>query len=303
MATITTLLGDCRGILETLPPASVNCVVTSPPYWGLRDYGIESQIGLEATPQEFVATMVEIFEQIKRILRHDGTLWLNLGDTYSQGSMTPHGGQRKNRDQTAMSGIIRNTMKPKNLLGIPWRVALALQDAGWILRSDIIWAKPNPMPESVTDRPTKSYEHLFLFAKSEKYYYDADVIKEPAERGYMGSKFTTGKSAEARSGLAPIGQGPRNEQSEYRNKRDVWTVATQRYPDAHYATFPPKLIEPCILAGCPVGGTVLDPFGGSGTTGRVAIEHGRNAILIELNPEYLKQIDKRTDGVQTKMAV
>jgi len=299
---IQTLQGDCREVLKTLPAESVNCVVTSPPYFGLRDYGVDGQIGLEETPAEYVAALVEVFREVKRVLRADGNVWLNLGDSYSSGAMTPHAGQRKDRDQTTMSGLVRKppeNLGHKQLLGIPWRVAFALQDDGWYLRSDIIWAKPNPMPESVTDRPTRSHEYIFLLTKSAKYYYDAEAIKEPANfpnQGRWGKddKYFGDETMKARK-LQDFVNG------ETRNKRTVWTVATQPYKESHFATFPEKLIEPCILAGCPAGGTVLDPFGGSGTTGRVAARHGRDAILVELNPKYAELITTRTDKIQKVM--
>ncbi len=272
---LTIIQGDCRTALRDMPSESVNCCVTSPPYWGLRDYGHADQIGQEKTPQEFVETMRQVFSEVRRVLRKDGTCWLNLGDSYSTGSSgqnfldpkgeRPGGGRLKEAGGYGHTGRKKIPgLKSKDLIGIPWRVALALQADGWWLRSDIIWAKPNSMPESVTDRPTRSHEYLFLLTKSERYHYDHEAIKEPMAGG---------------DGL--------------RNKRDVWTMPTASYSDAHFATYPPDLIKPCILAGCPVGGTVLDPFGGSGTTGMVALELGRKAILIELNPEYAKLAEGR----------
>jgi DNA modification methylase len=317
---IQTLQGDCREILKTLPDNSVNCCVTSPPYFGLRDYGAAGQIGLEETPAEFVRVMVEVFKEVKRVLRPDGTLWLNLGDTYSTDGKWGGGKTNAGKNYTSFAGGYRSIKKEtglpgKQLLGIPWKVAFALQDDGWFLRSDIIWHKPNPMPESVLDRPTKSHEYIFLLTKFSKYYYDAASIREPLKPKTLTTFGTTRKEKKNdQTGLvksnnwnktSPERKPKLNEDGEIAgaNKRTVWTVARQSYEGSHFATFPEKLIEPCILAGCPAGGTVLDPFGGSGTTGRVAVKHGRNAILIELNPEYHKLIDQRTDKVQVKMAI
>jgi site-specific DNA-methyltransferase (adenine-specific) len=401
--TCTILQGDCRELLKTLPDESVNCCVTSPPYWGLRDYGVDGQIGLEQTPESYIAEMVAVFSEVKRVLRDDGVLWLNLGDSYasfrdgkatpdttrgeSEGTLVPKG-QAKNRMASTFAG---STIKHKDLVGIPWRVAFALQSDGWYLRQDIIWHKPNPMPESVTDRCTKAHEYVFLLTKSARYYYDADAIAEPSapasaprrlradlrlKEGYSESHFgnppvrskeksnestrvvtdvennncgtrehlrgelegyagDAGSSGEGmpsgdsdpltgndydtvrpkalgRGGKNAFrGQGsnrdtetgPANREGrdmkeigigETRNRRSVWTVCTQPYKEAHFATFPPALITPMILAGCPVGGTVLDPFGGSGTTGEVAESLGRNSILCELNPAYIDLQKRRT---------
>ena len=295
MNAITILTGDNRKLLSTLPDESVQCCVTSPPYWGLRDYGHAEQIGLEATPAEYVASLVAVFEEVRRVLRADGTLWLNLGDSYArmQENNVP---QSKNRGCVPPSGTgrIKNAgMKPKDLVGIPWMVAFALREAGWWLRSEIIWHKLNPMPESVTDRPTSAHEKLFLLAKSETYYYDHGAIKESVSaasladgRTARGTRGTKGEYAavDGNCGFNPDG----------RNKRNVWSVASAPYPEAHFATYPPALITPCILAGTKPGDVVLDPFGGSGTTGKVALELGRRAILIELNPDYAKLIEQRT---------
>lgn len=260
--TIKFHIGDCREVLKTLPAGSVDCVVTSPPYFGLRSYqGGDKEIGLEQSPAEYVAALVEVFREVKRVLRPDGTVWINLGDSFSN----------------------------KQLLGIPWKVAFALQKDGWYLRADIIWDKPNAMPESVRDRPTKSHEYIFLLTKSSKYFYDATSITEP-------SKTITNKSGKGKYDLNNEFKARAltlAEPSENRNKRTVWKIATQSYSGAHFATFPEKLIEPCILAGCPVGGVVLDPFAGSGTTGKVAKQHGRGAILIELNPTYIELAKQR----------
>jgi len=361
---VTILTGDCREVLKTLPDASVNCCVTSPPYWGLRDYGHAGQIGLEPTPEEYVVNLVAVFREVRRALRDDGTLWLNLGDSY-----TANAGQRKstdargpkqctNRGSTDLGSRALDNLPAKNLVGIPWRVAFALQADGWWLRSDIIWHKPNPMPESVTDRPTKSHEYIFLLTKCDRYYYDAEAIKEPVQSGpsdvrkmleskdridakhfhtdagplaaanhrtNIGNKRAVGGTKKegpnsqmhvshaagreasepnpSRSALRVHGNAPgrhsdggqacNDPEQLFRNKRDVWTVGTSTYDGAHFATFPPALIVPCILAGCPAGGTVLDPFGGSGTTGDVASGNGRRAVLVELNPEYAKLAQDR----------
>lgn len=300
--------GDCLDFLSTLPSESARCIVTSPPYWGLRDYGAEGQVGLEATPEEYVEKLVRVFREAHRVLAEDGTLWLNLGDSYagswgargrSDGTNAPrpdlegkYGTTAPNRHGYASWGV-----KPKDLMGMPWRVAFALQADGWYLRSDIIWAKPNPMPESVTDRPTKAHEYLFLLSKSERYYYDHKAIKEPTSRpelvgrrnGHMGN---TIKGDPTRpDGRRPSGAAITHRDD--RNKRTVWTVPTRPYPEAHFATYPPELIAPCILAGSQPGDTVLDPFNGSGTTGQVALELGRSYIGIELNPGYVRLTEKR----------
>jgi DNA modification methylase len=270
---------------------------------------IDAQIGVEATPAEYVAQMVDVFREVRRTLRDDGTLWLNLGDSYaSQGGPEP--AQTKWQVEGASDGVgggrsrIPGALKPKDLIGIPWRVAFALQADGWWLRQDIIWSKPNPMPESVRDRCTKSHEYLFLLAKSENYYYDAGAIAEPAI--YAGKEVVTNGN----DGMAFNVDGNRTRDGfrrgvtvrETRNKRSVWTVTTQPYSEAHFATFPPALIEPCIAAGCPVGGLVLDPFGGSGTTGQVAEALGRKWLLIELNGEYSKLAADRPRQIGMELA-
>jgi DNA modification methylase len=314
------LQGDCLEMLKTLAECSVQCCVTSPPYWGLRDYGVAGQLGLEPTPEEYVAKMVEVFREVRRVLREDGTCWVNLGDSYARdfakGGSGPngkhdyipaYGDARKEmrRGSGRADGIVtdespRNRdgtfvnnsawpLKPKDLVGIPWRLAFALQSDGWWLRQDIIWHKPNPMPESVTDRCTKAHEYLFLLTKSARYYYDAEAIQEPSVCDRMRGPHSDSKCPNGgdNSGLS------RRETEAFRNKRSVWTVTTMGYAEAHFATFPPDLIKPCILAGSKPGDTILDPFGGSGTTGMVALELGRKAILIELNPEYVKLIHRR----------
>lgn len=297
----------CLNILKQMPDESIDCVVTSPPYWGLRDYSTTGQIGLEPTIQEYIDVMTEIFSEVKRVLKNDGTLWLNMGDSYCGGG---RGGNSEiyNHDHSAQ-GIcyaMPCELKPKDLIGMPWRVAFALQDDGWYLRSDIIWHKPNPMPESVTDRPTKAHEYIFLMSKSVKYYYDAEVIAEPQveyennrrlrerEKG-LNSVYklqrdgNTGlqdqgkngavRSVKARHDLALKGT---------RNKRTVWTIPTQGYSEAHFATYPVNLIFPCIKAGCRPGGIVLDPFMGSGTTAIVAEKLNQRWAGIEINLDYAK---------------
>lgn len=284
-------VGDARARLADIADQSVHTCVTSPPYFGLRDYGHGGQIGLEPTPDEFVTALVEVFREVRRVLRDDGTLWVNLGDSYASAWAMPGGrrnvagqgslenGKRENRPNRLVDGL-----KEKDLIGIPWRVAFALHADGWYLRQDIIWHKPNPMPESVRDRCTKSHEYIFMLSKSPRYYFDADAIKEPAV--YTG-KPKPGKQAQtANTGLS-VHTGELGQSKDgMRNKRSVWSVATRAFKGAHFATFPPDLIEPCVLAGAPVGGIVLDPFGGAGTTGLVAERTGRHSYLIELNPDY-----------------
>lgn len=326
--TTTIHVGDCRTVLATLPDQSVRCCVTSPPYFGLRDYGVEGQIGLEATVEEYVAELVAVFREVRRVLADDGTLWLNLGDSYAGSPVGSFNGggfkdtSAKNgtRDLSgvATSGgvdkVKASGLKPKDLIGIPWRVAFALQADGWYLRQDIIWAKPNPMPESVTDRCTKAHEYLFLLSKQARYYFDAEAIAEPVaastvERlgqpnlaNQQGSDRVPGKTNGPMKAVGPRFGGSKYGDSDdprhatksgnvyvatgKRNKRSVWSVATQPFKGAHFATFPPALIAPCILAGSAEGDTVLDPFTGAGTTGLVAARNGRNFVGIELNPEY-----------------
>jgi len=296
-------LGDCLESLRAMPDKSVHCCITSPPYFGLRDYGVDGQIGLEPTPEEFVQALVKVFREVRRVLRDDGTLWLNIGDSYAR-----TGGTDRKVSASAKVGSTRNTLeqmsdrtsraaslglKDKDLIGIPWMLAFALRADGWYLRQDIIWHKPNPMPESVRDRCTKAHEYVFLLSKGPKYYFDADAVKEPAvcDRMRGPAEHADKKSTNGNGGLS------RREPQPFRNRRSVWSVATRSYKGAHFATFPPDLIEPCILAGCPAGGTVLDPFGGSGTTAGVALAHGRNAILCELNPEYAALVPARIESI------
>lgn len=295
------LVGDVRERLKDLADQSVHCCVTSPPYFGLRDYGHTGQIGLEPTPDEYVLHLVDVFREVRRVLRDDGTLWLNLGDSYNA-----HPGQRKTTDKAGTKQQSNagspgapsrhvSDCKPKDLIGIPWMVAFALRSDGWYLRQGIIWHKPNPMPESVTDRCTKAHEYIFLFSKSPRYYFDGESIKEPAK--YPGDKRHLRKDSRKEFEPLCIDNGSRtrtgNPTAEKRNRRDVWTVATQPYSGAHFATFPPDLIEPCILAGCLKGGVVLDPFGGAGTTGLVAQRLGRRFVLVELNPAYMALAEQR----------
>lgn len=327
---------DVMDGLASLDDESVHCVVTSPPYWGLRDYGADGQIGLEPTLQDHLAKLVEVFREVRRVLRKDGTLWLNYGDAYagSWGAQSRgeepgaasklSGGQVYAAPKGTHTGSMKRTpgLKPKDLMLMPERLAIALQDDGWYVRSRIIWSKLNPMPESVTDRPTKSHEHIWLMSRSPKYFYDAAAIAEP--RNSVGGEFVNGwasgpGSHNAVSGAKDKGnaksfrgggkytkgqhvtadkvaretRGNEPAASDNRNARDVWTIATRPFPEAHFATFPPEIAERCIKAGCPKGGTILDPFGGSGTTGLVADRLQRSAILIELNPTYAAMARKR----------
>lgn len=299
-------------MMRTLPEKSINCCVTSPPYFGLRDYGYDGQIGLEPTPEKFVGKLVEVFREVRRVLRDDGTLWVNLGDSYNahqnQRKTTDKAGNKQQSVRGAQDVPSRSVggCKPKDLIGIPWRVAFALQADGWYLRQDIIWHKPNPMPESVSDRCTKAHEYIFLLSKSQKYYFDGDAIKEQSSGGNAkGNSKKLAEKAIKRTGNFITGGTEKSSlgvsANEKRNRRSVWTVATRPYSGAHFATYPTELIRPCILAGCPKGGVVLDPFGGSGTTAAVANEEGRDAILCELNPEYIPLINKRLSEVQPKL--
>ncbi|WP_338513453.1 site-specific DNA-methyltransferase [Pseudomonas poae] len=349
------LIGDCIESMRTLPDKSVQMCVTSPPYYGLRDYGVEGQIGLEETPAEFIARLVEVFREVRRVLRDDGTAWVNMGDSYA-GSWGAHGrddmgvgvstlSQRQvMASQRKAKATTHAEYKPKDLMGMPWRLAFALQDDGWYLRQDIIWHKPNPMPESTRDRCTKAHEYIFLLSKSRRYHCDMTAIREPAIYGATpsgvgfghgfdavtkpratvptGWDTSTGdgghgafhkdgadrarrdsfkregsKREQAIPGQAVGTHRPDREESSWdvatRNKRSVWTVATHAFKEAHFATFPPDLIRPCILAGAPRGGVVLDPFGGAGTTAIVAMQEGRKSILCELNPEYAAMAERR----------
>lgn len=340
------LVGDCIDMMRTLPAQSVHTCVTSPPYFGLRDYGVEGQIGLEETPAEFIARLVAVFREVRRVLRDDGTIWVNMGDSYA-GSWGAHGrddmgvgvstiSQRQvMASQRKAKATTHAEYKPKDLMGMPWRLAFALQDDGWYLRQDIIWHKPNPMPESTRDRCTKAHEYLFLLSKSRRYHCDMQAIREPAAESsiarwaqdvesQVGSDRVPGKT----NGMMKAVGGVRSKRDSFqrddskreqaipgqskgthrpdraesnwdiatRNKRSVWTVPTQEFKGAHFATFPPDLIRPCILAGAPRSGVVLDPFGGAGTTALVSMQEGRRSILCELNPEYAALARTRIDA-------
>jgi DNA modification methylase len=316
------LTGDCRQVLKTLPDASVHCCVTSPPYFGLRDYGNAAQIGLEPTPAEYVEQMVAVFREVRRVLRDDGTLWLNLGDSYGRGKRTENPSDAKRgtgfhaavtKDAGYGAPVLAQEQQNKQLLGIPWRVAFALQADGWYLRQDIIWSKPNPMPESVRDRCTKAHEYVFMLSKSERYFYDQDAIKEPAiyagltgqdESGFKDPQSYAGKHAKtdkqrghSRKHAGFNARWDAMEKAEQcggmRNRRSVWEIATRPFTEAHFATMAPELAKTCIKAGCPVGGVVLDPFGGAGTTGLVADRLQRDALLIELNADYAGIAERR----------
>jgi len=308
------LLGNCLDELKKLDDCSVDCCVTSPPYWGLRDYGVVGQLGLESTPEEYTKNLVNVFKEVKRVLKKDGTLWLNLGDSYAGGGNNRGNSKTLSLKQSSNKGAIGQVgkimplpkpkffgLKPKDLVGIPWRVAFALQADGWYLRQDIIWHKPNPMPESVRDRCTKAHEYIFLLSKSESYYFDNDAIRVPHKRLWNssnGGNFSDvghkkhgkiqNKSTHPKGYPAPNPLGA--------NRRSVWSVSTKPFKGAHFATFPPDLIEPCILAGCPENGIVLDPFFGAGTTGLVAKNNKRNFIGIELNETYLEIAKKRIEN-------
>ncbi|ROR97815.1 site-specific DNA-methyltransferase (cytosine-N4-specific) [Salana multivorans] len=314
---VTLWHGDALGVLRGLDAGSVDCIVTSPPYYKLRDYGVEGQLGAEESPAEYVEALVAALREARRVLADDGTLWLNLGDSYYSGKGSPTSPDLKNEARRPPARALDRPGQPwgqrKGMLGIPWRVALALQDDGWVLRNDIIWAKPNAMPESVTDRLSTRHEHVFLLTKSPRYFFDLDAIREPVtstrdgaltwdrdEQGVPGQKpqhrpgrtwsERSASGAPPRRGLNPghaQGDSDFATPSRGRNPGDVWTIATQPFPGAHFATMPPALAERCILAGCKPGGTVLDPFSGSGTTGLAAAKHGHPYVGIDLNADYL----------------
>ncbi len=344
--------GDALTVLRMMAPESVQCVVTSPPYWGLRDYGVDGQIGLEPTLAQWLQGLVQVFAEVRRVLRNDGTCWVNMGDAYITRrnggvgrSSTINGTQTQAQSRMAAKQMGKGKrssggLNYKDLIGQPWRLAFALQDGGWRLRRDIIWHKSNPMPESCTDRPTTAHEYLFPLSKGERYVYDAAAVRErvtgrshgrgrgvnpkavngwdTGAGGHLVIAHNQRKDDRARSGRLGRGPGWRSRQNasfsaavtavvEFRNRRSVWTIPTSPYRGAHFATFPPKLVEPCILAGCPEGGLVLDPFAGSGTTGAVAIAHGRRFVGIELNPTYADLARERCEaarrnGRQTKIA-
>lgn len=321
-------IGDCRKLLAAMPDESVNCVVTSPPYWGLRDYGVVGQIGMEPTLGEHLQVMVEVFREVRRVLRKDGTCWVNYGDCYATSPNGRSAADTKaagNDDRTFRDkpfSTIQGTMKPKDLCMVANRLAIALQDDGWWVRSEIIWAKSNPMPESVTDRPACQHEKVWMLTKSAKYHYDANAVRRPltdasvdrlaqnveAQAGSTRQPGKTNGPMKAVGGKKDKQRGhsrrhagfndrwdamSHDEQTQSAHLRNVWTIATAAFSEAHFATFPPALVEPCLKAGCPVGGVVLDPFGGAGTVGLVADRLQRNAILFELNPEYAAIAERR----------
>lgn len=331
----TIIQGDCLEELRKLPSEAVDCCITSPPYYGLRNYGCDGQIGLEKSPEAYLSKLVEVFREVRRVLKKEGTLWLNLGDSYSD--IGRQSGKRQKdafgverpeepkicercgkefiggigrRFCSSFCGGFDNSnrskrpgmLKHKDLIGIPWMVAFALRADGWYLRSDIIWHKPNCMPESVTDRPTKSHEYIFLLSKSQKYYYDNEAIKEESITNDPRKPYTS-QGAKKLDGREVWHSGERRKSGDFtkRNKRTVWTVATKPYSEAHFATFPEKLIEPCILAGCPEDGICLDPFFGAGTTGLVAKKLGRHFVGIELNEAYIGMAQKRVAAVPARL--
>jgi DNA modification methylase len=295
------MVGNALDTLKTLEVGSIQTCVTSPPYWGLRDYGNDDQLGLESTPSEFVENLCKVFDEVWRVLADDGTVWVNLGDSYAGASLSRasdngRAGYGKPREGTFSR--LGEGLKHKDLVGIPWRFAFAMQDRGWYLRQDIIWAKPNPMPESVTDRCTKSHEYIFLLTKNPRYFFDNESIREPLASSSLGRisqdlDNQTG-SSRAHAGAKSNGNMKAFGDAEAgRNKRSVWNVGVASFKDAHFAVYPPALIEPCVKAGSAEGDTVLDPFSGSGTTGEVALKLGRNYVGCELNPEYARLSEKR----------
>lgn len=303
--------GDSLETLRTLPDTSAQCCVTSPPYWGLRDYGHDGQIGLEETPDQYVARLVAVFAEVRRVLADDGVLWLNLGDSYAGSSMSGGVGSRtlagsqqgamKGGQDQRFKGHRKSGLKSKDLVGIPWRVAFALQADGWYLRSDTIWHKPNPMPESIRDRPTKAHEYVFLMSKSARYFYDQDAIREqctdPEYRDRGKIRPRPERAAQQATGFEIRG-GLHNQQGgrSHKNARSVWTIPTHPYPGAHFAVMPPALADRCIRAGSRVGNVVLDPFAGAGTTGMIARRLRRQYIGIELNPEFADMARRRIDS-------
>lgn len=312
MTIINTIeFGDCRDTMRkwAAEGVRVQTCVTSPPYFGLRDYGHDGQIGLEQTPEQYIAAMVEVFRCVRDVLADDGTLWLNIGDSYagSGKGRNADGSHQEGGKQGTNAGTVNGSLgktvapdcKPKDLIGIPWMLAFALRADGWYLRQDIIWHKPNPMPESVTDRCTKAHEYIFLMSKSAKYFYDSDAVKEPVASSTVARLQQSGLAGQAGSSRVPgktNGNMKAVGSTEKRNRRSVWTIATQPYKGAHFATFPPTLVEPCILAGSRANDIVLDPFMGSGTTAAVALQHGRQYLGCELNPEYEALQEQRISG-------
>ncbi|WP_342804031.1 site-specific DNA-methyltransferase [Cellulosimicrobium cellulans] len=292
---VTLWHGDAAAVLAKLEPGSVDCVVTSPPYFGLRDYGVDGQLGLEETPAEYVAALIDVFRQVRRVLADDGTVWLNLGDSYAVRWGSTRRTERRGFAHAAdrgRTGAIGHDLPEKNLLGIPWRVAFALQDDGWTLRNDVVWTKPNAMPESVTDRLSNRHEHVFLLTKGPRYRFDLDAIRQP----YDGDRALS-RRAHRTANKANTAKGTWDPETETgRNPGDVWEISTQPFPGAHFATMPLALAERCLLAGSLPGGTVLDPFSGSGTTGLAATRHGRRYVGIDLNEDYLRL------SLQTRLA-
>ena len=313
--------GDSLAVLKTIDPGVFRCCVTSPPYWGLRDYGCKGQLGIELTPEAYVAKMVEVFREVRRVLTDDGSLWLNLGDCYctvphgpaGANSSDPKAPGARERHGSQASRLPQPNLKHKDLVGIPWMVAFALRTDGWYLRNDIVWEKPNAMPSSVTDRATRSHEYLFHFTKSDRYYYDYEASQEPAVGKNIHDLTGPGCSAPGQTPQTGSRKGRKNEaagrtvvefqdrwdageHSPMRNRRSVWTICTEPYKGAHYAVMPTKLVEPCVLAGSAVGDIVLDPFYGTGTVGVVALRHGRNFVGIDLDPRNLKLAEERIGG-------
>ena len=313
--------GDSLGVLKTLEENTIDCCVTSPPYYALRDYGVDGQIGLEETPEKYIERLTEVFKEVHRVLKPNGTMWLNIGDSYAGNcSVTSTGRCGMGKPRERIDHRVFDGIKPKDLIGIPWMLAFSLRNAGWYLRQDIIWHKPNPMPESVTDRCTKSHEYIFLMSKSQKYYFDYEAIQEEAvtqadrrigkrvtydgkrkgEEGTGNRAFVSLRTKNCQyDGQKPNTMhlnremGGADEAYVVRNKRDVWSINVMPNKEAHFATYPPKLVSTCILAGCPEGGIVLDPFMGSGTTGIVANKLGRHYVGIELNPQYVEMAKRR----------
>ena len=310
----TIICADALDGLKVLEDESVDMCVTSPPYYGLRDYGTERQIGMEESPQEYVKNLTEIFMEVYRVLKPTGTLWLNIGDSYAGSGKGPMSlavaGNGKNKTLYEKNKRVQEVpktwagIKPKDMIGIPWMLAFSLRENGWYLRSDIIWKKRNCLPESVKDRPTKCYEHIFLLSKEKKYYYDYKAIQEPL-MDVSKARYKRGRSANSKyvgqQGITQVRENFSDFDQEFRRKRDVWEVSTNTYKmDEHFAMYPEKLIEPCILAGCPKGGIVLDPFFGSGTTGAVSKRLGRQYVGIEINPKYCEKAGQRIAQVKVE---
>lgn len=306
------LCGDAAECLKTLPNESVNMCVTSPPYYGLRDYGEDGQIGIEQSPQLYIERLVSVFDEVYRVLKKDGTLWLNVGDSYAGSGKGPISLAVKGKNKNLYNKNSRiyevpkewANIKPKDLIGVPWMLAFALRDRGWYLRSDIIWFKKNCMPESAKDRPANTYEHIFLLSKSRRYYFDYKAIQEPLKE-VSANRYKRGRSADAKyvgqQGIMEVRKDFSDFDQQFRRKRNVWEVSTNTYKmNEHFAMFPERLIEPCVLAGSAVGGVVLDPFFGSGTTGAVAKRLGREYIGIDLNARYLEKAKQRIDRVQAE---